>query len=120
MKEVFTQRNEYIVFVEQVEEIEDFFDLILDGVEGDLFEEISEDSILNNDFINNIPTKVFSLRLSSEQYLALEGSSWSQIVVTDTPTEIPIQLYTDIFFDNEVEQLYIEDIKPVRIENKKK
>lgn len=116
----FTRRNEYIAFVEQVENSEDIFDLILDGVEIALFNEITEKNLLNNEFINSIPTQIFSLKVSQKQYLELEGSSWLRIILSNNPSETSVDLYTDIFFDSEPEQLYIEDIKPTSIENKKK
>ncbi len=113
-------KKEYIVFIEQVEEKANSVQLILDAIEQIQFEEIREDNIINNDFIQRIPTQIFTLSLTKKQYQALEESSWLYIAVSNVPTEIPVSLYNDVFFSDEPKQLFIENMEPKNIENKKK
>lgn len=110
---------EIIAFIEQAEENDDFIELILDGVEKSSFEEITEENILriNLDFIK---TQIFRLSLMKHDYQKLEDSNWIKFTISTIETEHVVNLYNDVFFNEEQEQLYIDNIQPIRIEGKKK
>ncbi|RXK07322.1 ComEC/Rec2 family competence protein [Halarcobacter bivalviorum] len=110
--------KEFYSYIEQIEENQESFELILDGIERKVFDEINENNVF--EILEKVNTNIFSLILKKHIYKELQDSNWISFSLTNKETEYPINLYGSVFFDEEPEQLFIENIKPIRINGKEK
>lgn len=113
-------------YIESVEETEETFELILDGIEADRFNELNEANF--SDLINSVSVNIFSLSLKKEAYNRLnrlEESNWVSFNLFNSAANTQgdvyqIALYNSVSFDEEPKLSYIDDILPIDIEAKTK
>ncbi|MDN5069026.1 hypothetical protein [Aliarcobacter butzleri] len=110
--------KKFYAYIEQIEENQESFELILDGIERKVFDEINENNVF--EILEKVDTNIFSLILKKHIYKELQDSNWISFSLTNKETEYPINLYDTVFFDEAPEQLFIENIKPIRINGKQK
>ncbi len=116
-------KKKYKAYIESIEENENTFELILDGIEAKKFDELNADNLQEK--LNDIGNNIFVLSLSKESYRKsniVEESKWISFTTDNTDTEAesyPAYLYKDVIFDDEVERVNISDIKPINLDNSK-
>lgn len=116
------ENKKFKAYIENVEETEDSYDLILDGIEAKKFDELNAENIQEK--INDIEKQIFVLSLSKDIFRKLnrlEESSWISFITTNNTKDdsYPADLYKDVIFDDSVVRVNISDIKPINLDDGK-
>ena len=116
------ENKKFKAYIENVEETEDSYDLILDGIEAKKFDELNAENIQEK--INDIEKQIFVLSLSKDIFRKLnrlEESSWISFITTNNTKDdsYPADLYKDVIFDDSVVSVNISDIKPINLDDGK-
>ena len=117
-------KNKYIAFIEQNKTTGSTINIILDALTRSDFSELNDENIFDEDYLASIETNLFDISLSQEQYIKLnfnyEEGSWVEFSTSMSKTEVVANLHHGIFFDDNFEKIYIEDVKPISIKSKLK
>ena len=105
-------KKSYCAYIESFEDMEDSYELILDGIEASRFEQINEENYREE--IIGIEENIFVLKLSKvtcEHLRINSGSSWISFTTNDNTVEsYPAELYNSVMFDDNVERINISNI----------
>lgn len=120
-------KREFSASIEQLVETDETIELILDGLETTIINQLIEIPESNRsrmyELISSVDINIFILSLRKDKYANYEEfteDSWISFNLLQMPTDIEILLYDSQFFDEEPKILYIEDLKPIKISDKTK
>lgn len=114
-------KKSYCAYIESFEDMEDSYELILDGIEASRFEQINEENYREE--IIGIEENIFVLKLSKvtcEHLRINSGSSWISFTTNDNTVEsYPAELYNSVMFDDNVERINISNIDNIELSDSK-
>lgn len=102
-------KKRYCAYIESFENIDDSYELILDGIEASKFEQINEENYREE--IIDMEENIFVLKLAKEtceRFSINSKSSWISFTTNDNSAEsYPAEQYNSVIFDNNVERINI-------------
>lgn len=107
-------KREFSASIEQLVETDETIELILDGLETTIINQLSEITESNSstmyELISSVDINIFTLSLRKDKYANYEEfteDSWISFNLLQMPTDTEILLYDNQFFDEKPKILYI-------------
>ncbi len=114
-------KKKFCAYIESIEDIDDSYELILDGIEASSFEQINEENYREE--IIGMETNIFVLKLAKEtcEHLRINReNSWISFTTNDNSVEsYPAEQYDSVLFNDNVEKINISNIEAIELTGSK-
>lgn len=114
-------KKKFCAYIESIEDIDDSYELILDGIEASSFEQINEENYREE--IIGMETNIFVLKLAKEtcEHLRINReNNWISFTTNDNSVEsYPAEQYDSVLFNDNVEKINISNIEAIELTGSK-